>query len=37
VIFSGFDATITVFQGPGCSVANPDNCVQVFQVTRTVP
>jgi hypothetical protein len=37
VIFSGFRATITVFQGEGCSVANPQNCVQVFQVTRTVP
>ena len=42
VIFSGFDATITVFQGTGCAVdpntGQPNsNCVQVFSVTRTVP
>jgi hypothetical protein len=42
VIFSGFDATITVFQGIGCAIdpstGDPNaNCVQVFTVTRTVP
>ena len=42
VIFSGFPATITVFQGQGCAVdpntGEPNaNCVQVFQTTRTVP
>ena len=36
VIFSGFEATLTVFQGEGCSVAAPQNCVQVFTVTRTI-
>ncbi len=42
VAFSGFDATITVYQGIGCAVdpstGQPNaNCVQVFQSTQTVP
>jgi hypothetical protein len=41
VIFSGFNATITVYQGVGCALdanGQPNaSCVQVFQVTRTVP
>jgi hypothetical protein len=43
VIFSGFNATITVFQGIGCAIdpgpppAPNANCVQVFQSIQTVP
>jgi hypothetical protein len=42
VIFSGFPATITVYQGIGCAVdpstGEPNaNCVQVFETTQTVP
>lgn len=39
VIFAGFPATITVYQGAGCAVegGQPNgSCVQVFTVTRTV-
>jgi hypothetical protein len=42
VVFSGFSATITVYQGVGCAVdpstGQPNsNCTKVFESTQTVP
>jgi hypothetical protein len=37
VSFSGFTATIIVYQGIGCSTTNFSACTEVFRDTQTVP